>query len=337
VVLCVSSYFVTQRDTEKTQSSTETINRKMFSLVIPIYNEEKLIDELLKRTITSVESFASDYEIIIVDDGSDDRSLELILLLQKKYSRIIVLSLTKNFGHQAAFTAGLEYAKGDIVAMMDGDLQDPPELLSEMYRKINEEDLDIVSGKKTGRRGSRNRNLMSALFHLFFKSVGEIKNMENAGNYSMMKREAIDALLMMKEKVRYLPGLRTFIGFRQGYIEFVRDSRYKGDPKMSFGKLFMLAADAIFSFSKFPIRFCLVLGTIGTMVFMAAGIYVLIAKACGFAITGWPSILLSIYFLGSIQLVFLGILGEYVYRSYKESQNRPVYFIRKIYESGADK
>jgi glycosyltransferase involved in cell wall biosynthesis len=309
----------------------------MFSLVIPIYNEEKLIDELLNRTISSVESFASDYEIIMVDDGSSDRSLDLLIQWQHKNSRIAVVSLTKNFGHQAAFTAGLEYARGAIVAMMDGDLQDPPELLPEMYRKIKEEELDIVSGKKSGRKGSGSRNMYSVLFHLLFKYIGEIKSMENAGNYSMMKREAVDALLMMKEKVRYLPGLRTFIGFRQGYVEFVRDDRYKGKPKMSLGKLFMLATDAIFSFSRFPIRLCLVLGTLGTIVFMAAGIYVLIAKANGFAITGWSSILLSIYFLGSIQLVFLGILGEYVYRSYKESQNRPVYFVRKIYSSGTDK
>jgi dolichol-phosphate mannosyltransferase len=303
----------------------------MFSLVIPVFNEEKLLDELLSRTISSVESFTSDYEVIIVDDGSTDNSLEMLRHWQQKNSRIVVMSLSKNFGHQAAYTAGLEYAKGDIVAMMDGDLQDPPELLTEMYRKINEEDLEIVSGKKSGRKGSRNRNLLSTLFHLFFKHIGEIKSMENAGNYSMMKRDAVDALLMMKEKVRYLPGLRTFIGFRQGYVEFVRDDRYRGVPKMNFGRLFMLATDAIFSFSRFPIRLCLVLGTIGTLVFMVVGIYVLIAKAYGFAIPGWSSILLSIYFLGSIQLVFLGILGEYVYRSYKESQNRPVYFIRKVY------
>jgi len=308
----------------------------MFSLVIPIYNEEKLLDELLSRTISSVESFTSDYEVIVVDDGSTDKSLEMLLHWQNKNKRIAVISLSKNFGHQAAYTAGLEYAKGDIVAMMDGDLQDPPELLPEMYSKINGEDIEIVSGKKSGRKGSRNRNLFSTLFHLFFKYIGEIKSMENAGNYSMMKREAVDALLMMKEKVRYLPGLRTFIGFRQGYVEFVRDDRYRGVPKMNFGRLFMLATDAIFSFSRFPIRLCLVLGTIGTLVFMVVGIYVLIAKAYGFAIPGWSSILLSIYFLGSIQLVFLGILGEYVYRSYKESQNRPVYFVRKIY-SDTDK
>jgi dolichol-phosphate mannosyltransferase len=304
----------------------------MFSLIIPIFNEEKLIDELVKRTISALESFITDYEVIFVDDGSTDQSLNRILYWQQQNRKIKILSLSKNFGHQAAYTAGLEYAKGELVAMMDGDLQDPPELLSEMYRKIRDEDFDIVSGKKTGRKGKKGRILYAILFHLFFKNIGEIKNMENSGNYSMMKREAVDALLMMKEKVRYLPGLRTFIGFKQGYVEFVREDRFKGDPKMSIRKLFVLAADAIFSFSRFPIRFCLILGTIGALVFMGAGIYVLIAKACGFAVIGWSSTLLSIYFLGSIQLVFLGILGEYVYRSYKESQNRPVYFVKKFYE-----
>ena len=304
----------------------------MLSLIIPIFNEEKLIDELVKRTISALESFVTDYEVIFVDDGSTDQSLNRILYWQQQNRKIKILSLSKNFGHQAAYTAGLEHAKGELVAMMDGDLQDPPELLSEMYKKIRDEDFDIVSGKKTGRKGKKGRILYAILFHLFFKNIGGIKNMENSGNYSMMKREAVDALLMMKEKVRYLPGLRTFIGFKQGYVEFVREGRFKGDPKMSIRKLFVLAADAIFSFSRFPIRLCLILGTIGTLVFMGAGIYVLIAKAYGFAVIGWSSTLLSIYFLGSIQLVFLGILGEYVYRSYKESQNRPVYFVKKFYD-----
>lgn len=309
----------------------------MFSLVIPIFNEEKLIDELVKRTVSAIESFTSEFEVIFVDDGSTDQSLNRILYWQQKHIQIKVLSLSKNFGHQAAYTAGLEYAKGDLVAMMDGDLQDPPELLGEMYKLIKEQDFDIVSGKKIGRKGNKGRIMYAVLFHLFFKRIGEIQNMENSGNYSMMKRDAVDALLSMKEKVRYLPGLRTFIGFRQGYVEFVRDDRYKGDPKMSIRKLFILAADAIFSFSRFPIRLCLMMGTIGTLIFMVAGIYVLIAKVYGFAVIGWSSTLLSIYFLGSIQLVFLGILGEYVYRSYKESQNRPLYFVKKFYDGSPEK
>ena len=309
----------------------------MFSLVIPIYNEEKLIDELIDRTVQAIDSFTKDYEVIIVDDGSTDQSVTLILTRREKNNKIKLLSLSKNFGHQAAFTAGLEYARGDIVAMMDGDLQDPPELLTAMYNKITGEEYDIIGAKRTGRKGAGSRNLYARLFHSIFKSIGDMRSMGNYGNYSMMKRIAVDALLSMKEKVRYLPGLRTFIGFKQGDVEYVREERLKGRSKMKLRNLFSLASDAIYSFSRFPIRFCLILGTLGTLVFMTAGIYVLVAKATGIAVPGWSSILLSVYFLGSIQLVFLGILGEYIFRNYKESQNRPVYFVRKFYGDTPEK
>jgi polyisoprenyl-phosphate glycosyltransferase len=304
----------------------------MLSIVIPIYNEERLIDDLVKRTVSALEAFVTDYEIIFVDDGSEDHSLQLLLSWQDKNKKIKILSLSKNFGHQAAFTAGLEHASGEIVGMMDGDLQDPPELFGEMYRKIKEEGYDIINGTRNGRKGKSGRNIYTFLFHLLFRNIAVIQNMENTGNFSMMKREAVDALLTMKEKVRYLPGLRSFIGFKQGTVEFVRDERLDGNPKMSLSKLFILAADAIFAFSRFPIKMCLYLGLIGTIVFMCAGIFVLIAKILGFAVLGWSSTLLSIYFLGSIQLVSLGIVGEYVYRIYKESQNRPVYFVKKFYD-----
>ncbi len=305
----------------------------MLSIVIPIYNEEGLIDDLVKRTVSALEVFTSDFEILFVDDGSEDKSLQYLLNWQKNYSNIKILSLSKNFGHQAAFTAGLEHASGEIIGMMDGDLQDPPELFQEMYRKIREENFDIISGKRSGRKGKNSRNFYTFLFHRLFKNVAVIQNMENTGNFSLMKREAMDALLRMKEKVRYLPGLRTYIGFKQGYVEYIREERMEGEPKMSLAKLFILAADAIFSFSRLPIRLTLTLGLIGTIVFMCAGIYVLIAKIFGFAISGWSSTLLSIYFLGSIQLVSLGIVGEYVYRIYKESQDRPLYFVQKFYKA----
>jgi len=305
----------------------------MLSIVIPIYNEEGLIDDLVKRTVSALEAFTSDFEILFVDDGSEDKSLQYLLNGQKNYSNIKILSLSKNFGHQAAFTAGLEHASGEIIGMMDGDLQDPPELFQEMYRKIREENFDIISGKRSGRKGKNSRNFYTFLFHRLFKNIAVIQNMENTGNFSLMKREAMDALLRMKEKVRYLPGLRTYIGFKQGYVEYIREERMEGEPKMSLAKLFILAADAIFSFSRLPIRLTLTLGLIGTIVFMCAGIYVLIAKIFGFAISGWSSTLLSIYFLGSIQLVSLGIVGEYVYRIYKESQDRPLYFVQKFYKA----
>lgn len=309
----------------------------MFSLVIPVFNEEKLIDELTKRTVAAIESFTGDYEIIFVDDGSTDNSAGLILGCREKNKKIKLLSLSRNFGHQAAYTAGLAYSRGDIVGMMDGDLQDPPDLIAVMYRKMEEDDLDIVSGKRTGRKGSRKRNLSSSLFHTLFRNIGDLKDLENYGNFSIMKRIAVDALLSMNEKVRYLPGLRTLIGFRQGYVEYVRDDRFRGRPKMTFLSLFRLAGDAIFSFSRFPIRLCLILGTAGILVFFGAGIYVIVSGISGISPPGWSSTLLSIYFLGSIQLVFLGILGEYIYRNYKESQNRPIYFVRKFYDGSTDK
>lgn len=307
----------------------------MFSLIIPVYNEEGLIDELVSRSVKAVESFTSNYEILFVNDGSTDSTLHKLIKARKRHSRIKIVDLSKNFGHQAAFTAGLELSLGNYVAMMDGDLQDPPELLAEMYRMVKDDEYDIVSGKRKGRKGKRLR-LATNLFHLFFRKVAAIDEMENSGNFSVMNRAAVNALLQMKETIRYLPGMRSFIGFRQGYVEYIRHDRMEGVPKMTLGKLMVLGADAIFSFSKFPIKVCLFLGLVGTVIFMAAGLYVLIAKVFGFAIIGWSSTLLSIYFLGSIQLIFLGVVGEYVYRIYKESQNRPIYLVKKFYDTESE-
>lgn len=305
----------------------------MLSLVIPIYNEEKLIDELLKRTIAAVESFSDNYELILVDDGSTDASLELLITWQKKSPGIKILSLSRNFGHQAAYTAGLEYSRGELVAMMDGDLQDPPEMLVEMYRLITEEDFDVVSGRRTGRKGSRTHKSYAFLFHMLFRNIGEVRNMNNYGNFSMMKREAAEALISLKEKIRYLPGLRTFIGFNQGYVDFIREERFRGRPKMTLRKLFILAFDAIFSFSKFPIQLCMLLGMAGTIIFLIAGIYYLITLLFGLNHPAWSGTLIAIFFLGSIQLLFIGVIGEYIFRNYKESQNRPLYFIKKIFDN----
>lgn len=308
----------------------------MLSLVIPIFNEECVIDELVSRSVAAMERITSEYEIIVVDDGSTDSSLALLLNFQKTNPKLKILSLSRNFGHQAAFTAGLDHATGDIIAMMDGDLQDPPELFEAMYKKIKEEGFDIVSGKRNRRIGKGSRVFYTFLFHLLFKKLAGIKNMENTGNFSMMKRNALEALLQMNEKVRYLPGLRSFIGFRQGFIEYVREDRKIGDTKMDLNKLFLLGADAIFSFSKFPIKLCMVLGIIGTVIFMIAGLYVIVARILGLTVLGWSSTMLSIYFLGSIQLIFMGIIGEYVFRIYKESQNRPIYFVSKYYKTESE-
>ena len=304
----------------------------MISLVIPIYNEESLIDELIERSIKVLVEISNVFEILVVDDGSQDGSMKKLLQHRDKEKRIKILSLSRNFGHQAALTAGLEYVKGDYIAMMDGDLQDPPELLREMYEKLKSGEYDIINGKRRLRRKIIRRRMLTYIFHKLFKKLSGLKKIENIGNFSMLNRNALNGLLALKEKTRYLPGLRSFVGFSQGYIEYVREERKMGKSKMNIWKLWALGSDAIFSFSKIPLKMCLFLGLLGIVVSLLAGIYVLIAKIFGFALLGWSSTLLSIYFLGSIQLTFLGILGEYVFRTYKESQNRPIYLVKEFYD-----
>jgi len=304
----------------------------MISLVIPIYNEESLIDELIERSIKVLAEITDDFEILVVDDGSQDGTLEKLLQHRDKEKRIKILSLSRNFGHQAALTAGLEYVKGDYIAMMDGDLQDPPELIKEMYEKLKTRKYDVINGKRILRKENIRRRMLIYIFHKLFKRLSGLKEIENIGNFSMLNRNALNGLLALKEKIRYLPGLRSFVGFSQGNIEYVREERKNGKPKMNIWKLCALGSDAIFSFSKIPLKICLSLGLFGVVVFLLAGIYVLIAKIFGFALLGWSSTLLSIYFLGSIQLTFLGILGEYVFRTYKESQNRPIYLVKEFYD-----
>ncbi|MDJ1503682.1 glycosyltransferase family 2 protein [Xanthocytophaga agilis] len=303
----------------------------MISLVIPIYNEELLIEKLFYRCTQALSTITEDFEIICVDDGSQDRSLEILKSFHKKDTRFKVLVLSRNFGHQAAYTAGLQHAKGEYIAMMDGDLQDPPELLASMHQKLLSEQLDIVHGKRQKRKEQWGKKALIKLFHFVFKRFSQISDVNDVGNFSIMNRKALNAFLSLTEKNRYLPGLRFFIGFTQGFVYYDREDRQDGEAKMSTLKLINLALDAIFSFSDLPIKICLYTGLIGMILFFFAGLYTLISKIIGIAIIGWSSILLSLYFLGSIQLLFMGILGEYVFRIYKETQQRPIFIVKEFY------
>jgi len=302
------------------------------SVVIPVYNESEIIEEIISRTTKAINEISSSYEIIMVDDGSSDGSLQQLIKHTQSNNRIKIIVLSRNFGHPLAYTAGLEYASGDYVAMMDGDLQDPPELLPVMYIKLSSEGDDIISGKRTSRKGNIIRNCFLSTFHSFFKKAVQLKGLKDTGNFCIMNRQALNALLSMKEKTRYLPGMRNYIGFKQGYVEYIREKRLKGKSKMSTVKLCLLASDAIFSFSRLPIKLCFFIGFFGAFISLIAGAYAMYVKIAGVALKGWSSTVLSIYFIGSIQLIFLGIIGEYIYRIYKESQKRPLYFIKKIYD-----
>ena len=304
----------------------------MISLVIPVFNEEILIGELYGRVSTSMESTGQNFEVILVDDGSTDDTLKKLEICNQKDKRFKVLVLSKNFGHQAAYTAGLSYAKGDYVAMMDGDLQDPPELIPKMYERLNEQRVDIVYGRRTERNEKLLKKISIKIFHFIFKRFSKLKDVEQVGNFSIMSRKALNAFLSLNEKNRYLPGLRSFIGFKQDFVEYARPDRMQGEPKMNFSKLFNLAMDAIFSFSNLPVKICLYSGIAGVMLTVLSAVYIVVGKITGAAPVGWSSLMLSIYFIGSVQLISIGILGEYIFRVYKETQNRPIFLIRDFIE-----
>jgi glycosyltransferase involved in cell wall biosynthesis len=300
----------------------------MISLVVPIYNEAPLIDELLSRSVAALTRIDEPFEIIIVDDGSEDDSLQQLLKHHQQDKRIKVIELSRNFGHQAAFTAGLKRSTGSYTVMMDGDLQDAPELIKDMYEKMRSGEYDIVNGYRKTRAEKGVRGLLFKIFHKLFAIIIGEKDVENIGNFSMLNRNALEALKQLKEKTRYLPGLRTYVGFRQGFLDYDREGRKGGKPKMRFKHLMSLAADAIFSFSRLPIKICFYLGLVGVIIFGITGLIMIFSKSGNPLVTDYRPMLVGLFFIGSVQLAFIGILGEYVFKGYKESQNRPMYFVR---------
>ena len=303
----------------------------MISLVIPIYNEEEVIDELLQRSVATLEGIGRPFEVIIVNDGSEDSSLEKLLAHREKDKRIKIVELSRNFGHQAAFTAGIRRSKGEYTVMMDGDLQDTPELIKDMFEKMKSGEYDIVNGYRKSRAEKGFRGLMFTTFHKLFALILNKKDVENIGNFSMLKRSALEALMQLKEKTRYLPGLRTYVGFKQGFLDYDREIRKEGAPKMRFRHLVKLATDAIFSFSRLPIFICFYLGLLGIIITSIIGIIMIFSDSGLSFTTDYKPVLVGLFFLGSVQLAFIAIVGEYVFKGYKESQNRPMYFVRNEY------
>ncbi|MDD2381232.1 MAG: glycosyltransferase, partial [Mariniphaga sp.] len=243
-----------------------------------------------------------------------------------------ILSFSRNFGLQSAITAGIDYAKGNYIVIMDGDFQDPPELIPVLYDKIKATDADIVSAVRESRHEKFSKKIYINIFHRVFDKITEGDQIAQTGNFCIMNSKAHQAILQFSERNRYLPGIRNFIGFKHEFILYDRPDRLKGEAKMKLLKLFSLAADAIYSFSKWPIKICLYLGLLGVIIFFLAIIYTFGSKFFNLAPIGWSSMFLAISFFGSVQLTFLGLIGEYVYRIFKEVQNRPLYFIQTLYE-----
>lgn len=313
----------------------------LVSLVLPVYNEEALIEQLYREIAAAVEPTGLAWEAVFVDDGSRDRSLELLLRLRGNDPRVVVVELSRNWGHQSALTAGLSVARGDAVVLMDADLQDPPAVVPELI-KAWQEGAQVVIAL---RRSRADAGLRGLLFPLFYKVLGVLSDYPiplNAGIFGLLDRQAADAITRLSETNRYLPGLRAWIGFKQRCVCYDRAERAGGQPKQTLSRLLRYGLDAIFSFSYKPLRLSLFFGAFVAGFAVLYGILLLICRLLNLGMFGQPvvagytSTIVSVLFLGGVQLMSVGILGEYIGRIYEEVKRRPLFLIRKVH-GGAQK
>jgi dolichol-phosphate mannosyltransferase len=299
------------------------------SIVIPVFNEFLVIPTLYKRCIEATEKWCDDFEIIVVNDGSTDDTQSLLDKYHGQDRRWKTISLSRNFGHQAAFFAGLNYATGDYIAMIDGDLQDPPELLENFYLKLNE-GYDVVYGIRRTRKESIVKRIFYSAYYKILSSFSEIDIPVDSGDFSMLRRDVLDHILKMQEHSLFIRGLRSWVGFRQYGYEYARDSRVAGEVKYTIKKLFQLAYNGLFSFSEFPIKLLTNLGIIIMTISICYSIYALVSKIMYPDIPqGFTTLAISIFMLSGVQLISIGIVGEYVVRIYNETRNRPLFIIVK--------
>jgi dolichol-phosphate mannosyltransferase len=297
------------------------------SVVVPIKDEIDTLPELTRRLSDVLTGELSDSEIVFVDDGSADGSARWIADRHGDDPRVKLVRLSRNFGHQAAVTAGLAHTSGRAVVLMDGDLQDPPELIPALIEKWREGN-EIVHTVKIRRQESWPRRIAFRVFYRMIRSVSETDLPLQAGLFSLLDRRVVDELERMPERNRYLAGLRAWVGFRQTALEYERDARWSGTPRVSVARLFRLAFDGIFSFSNLPLRLATMLGLVVSLAaFLLMATILYLRLFTDRAILGWASLMTSTLFLGGVILVTIGIIGEYTGRIYDEVKRRPLYVV----------
>ena len=300
----------------------------VFSIVIPIYNEETNLMELYGR-LTKVMSSLGLYEIIMVDDGSIDRSWQLIKELHRKDPRVKGLSFSRNFGHHIAITAGLDHAKGQAVILMDGDLQDPPEEIPKLYGKFKE-GFDVVYAIRGQRKDPVFKKATSWIFLKFLKKISQVEINLQSGIFRILSKRCVENMRNLREKSRLIVGLINWIGYPQTGVITERHWRYSGKSKYSFFKLFKLAWHGVTSFSYIPLQLATYFGFFVAAISFFMGIYMLYKKLIlGIPLLGYASMIVSLFFLGGVILLVLGVIGEYIGRIYTEVQNRPLYVIKE--------
>ena len=302
------------------------------SLIFPVYNEEEVLPVLYDRVRQMIDQLPDyDFEVILINDGSRDQSLDLMQQFHAQDPRFKAVDFSRNFGHQVAITAGIDFATGDAVILMDADLQDPPEILPQFLNKWREGYQVVYAVRKT-RQEHILKRLAYAAFYRLLQRISDIQIPLDSGDFCLMDRAVVDTIKSMQERNRFVRGLRSWAGFRQIGLDYDRDKRYGGEVKYTLTKLMKLALDGIFSFSYFPLQLASYTGFIISIVsFLGIIVYLYRKIFVGGEPQGFPTLVILILFMGGIQLVFLGVIGEYIGRIYDEVKKRPTYVVRSTY------
>lgn len=311
--------------------------KKLISYVFPIYNEGETVDVLYK-TIDSLLNLKKNtkyrYEVIFINDGSRDNSLDKLKKIQKKDKRIVVINFSRNFGHQMAVTAGLDRAKGDAVIVMDSDMQDPPKISFELIKKW-EEGYDVVYAQRRTRKDGVFKRFTAFGFYWTLHKLADIDIPRNTGDFRLIDRKVVDTLNTFRERNRFLRGMVSYVGFKQTAVLFDRDERHAGETGYPLKKMVKFAGDGILGFSTVPLKIISKLGFVISSLSFIGIIYAVIMKVIRpeSAVSGWTFMVTSVLFIGGIQLIMLGVLGSYIGRIYSEIQERPLYIIKDVYSS----
>ena len=303
-----------------------------YSFIIPIYNEEDTLFEMYRRVRAVMDQMDGSVELVLVNDGSRDRSLFLMRELHEQDPQVCYLSLARNFGHQVAVTAGLNFVRGQAIVILDADLQDPPELIPALVEKW-QQGYQVVYAQRTKRlRESWFKRLPAYVFYRLMRRLADVEIPVDTGDFCLMDRRVVDVLNTMPERNRYIRGLRSWVGLEQTSICFEREPRFAGEVKYTFRKSLSLAVNSLVSFSKLPLRLSTYVGLLAAVAAVLMAVLVLYWRivAPTSPLTGFASIMIAIFFLGAVQLVSIGILGEYVGRIYEEVKGRPLYVLSEV-------
>jgi dolichol-phosphate mannosyltransferase len=304
--------------------------RVTFSVAVPVYNEVQSLRELYSRVREVMDSLGERWELILVDDGSDDGSRAVIAELAEEDPRVVPVVFARNFGHQIAITAGLDYSKGEAAVIMDADLQDPPEVIPDLVERWRE-GYEIVYAVRTEREGeSWFKRFTASLFYRLIYRITDVEIPMDAGDFRLLDREAVDAINRMRERHRFPRGMAAWVGFRQVGVPYKRAPRYAGETKYPFRKMLRLAIDAVTSFSYFPLQLATYFGfACAGLSALAIPLVIVLRLAGKQAFAGQATTLIAVLFLGGVQLISLGIVGEYIGRLYDEAKGRPLYVVRE--------